>query len=381
MNQMKTLLSVLMLAATLHAQPIQVGGMDVLRLERKATSQGRKLEFLAVTLLPGRGMNTFQITANIPGKGETPLLKSPSLQEAAQQMTGDGKDRWGVLNHSFGGAFLIPFASRITGDVAPDGHSLTTRWQGKTITLPLASGTYATHGLLNLEKVQVLKTRKTEDGETVTGVVHAGDFGGRWLSKTDLHFTIALTGRAVDISITAKNAGDISEPMGFGWHPYFAIPSGDRAQVRLHVPASRRALVNDTDARTTGEFQSVAGTDFDFRSPQGSELRDSVNVNFSGLDRNSAACLIDPKFNYGLRVRALSPHIQTLQIYSPKNNTFVAIEDQFNYPDPWGAEWKGMDTGMVTLRPRQSVTWRVRLELFPPQQSSKKRGPVASSNQ
>jgi aldose 1-epimerase len=42
----------------------------------------------------------------------------------------------------------------------------------------------------------------------------------------------------------------------------------------------------------------------------------------------------------------------------------VAIEDQFNYPDPWGAEWKGMDTGMIKLEPGQSVTWRVRLELF-----------------
>jgi aldose 1-epimerase len=369
---MRTLLSVLLLATTLHAQPIQVGGMDVLRLERTPTSHGRKLEFLSLTLFPGRGMNTFQITANLPGKGEIALLKSPSLEEAAQQMTGEGKDKWGVLNHSFGGAFLIPFASRITGEVAPDGHSLTTRWQGKTITLPLASGAYATHGLLNLEKVQDLKTRKTKDGETVTGVVHAGDFGGHWLSKTDLHFTIALTGDAVDIGITAVNVGAISEPMGFGWHPYFAIPSGDRAQARLHVPASRRALVNDTDARTTGEFQSVAGTDLDFRSAEGSVLKDSINVNFSGLDRNFAAWLIDPKSNYGLRVRALSPHIQTLQIYSPKNNTFVAIEDQFNYPDPWGAEWKGMDTGMVTLRPEQSVSWRVRLELFAPQRANKK---------
>jgi aldose 1-epimerase len=369
---MRILLWLLLLVTTLHAEPIQVGGMDVFRLERKATGQGRKLEFLSVTLLPGRGMNTFQITANLPVKGETALLKSPSLEEAAQQMTGDGKDQGGVLNHSFGGAFLIPFASRITGEVAPDGHSLTTRWQGKTITLPLASGTYATHGLLNLEKVQDLKTHRTKDGETVTGVVHAGDFGGRWLSKTDLHFTIALTGVVVDISITAKNVGDLSEPMGFGWHPYFAIPSGDRTQVQLHVPASRRALVNGTDARTTGEFQSVAGTDFDFRSPQGSGLKDSINVNLSGLDRNFAAWLIDPKSNYGLRVRALSPHIQTLQVYSPKNSAFVAIEDQFNYPDPWGAEWKDIDTGMVALRPGQSVTWRVRLELFQPQRPNKK---------
>ncbi len=178
------------------SQHIQVGEADVVRLQRRATSHGRKLEFLSVTLFPGRGMNAFQITANIPGKGETPLLKSPSLEEAAQQLSGEGKDRWGVLNHSFGGAFLIPFSSRITGELSPDGQLLTTKWRGKTITLPLNSGTYATHGLLNTEKAQDLKTSRTADGETQTGIIHAGDFDGHWLSKSDLHFTICAERRS-----------------------------------------------------------------------------------------------------------------------------------------------------------------------------------------
>ncbi len=157
--------------------------------------------------------------------------------------------------------------------------------------------------------------------------------------------------------------------MAIGWHPYFSIPSGDRTQARLHLPASRRAVVNDTDGRTTGEFQPVGNTAFDFRPVDGSLLGEGLNVNFSALDRTRdgfAAWLVDAKSNYGLRVRALSPQIRTVQIYSPKNASFVAIEDQFNYPDPWGAEWKGMNTGMVTLRPGQSVTWRVRLDLFSP---------------
>src|ERR1700722_1525879 len=63
----------------LAAQAVPVGGADVVHLKRGATSHGKQPEFLSVTLLPGRGMNVFQITADIPGRGETPLLKSPSV--------------------------------------------------------------------------------------------------------------------------------------------------------------------------------------------------------------------------------------------------------------------------------------------------------------
>jgi len=35
-------------------------------------------------------------------------------------------------------------------------------------------------------------------GKQVTGVIHAGDFGGHWPSKTDLVFTISLTADSVD---------------------------------------------------------------------------------------------------------------------------------------------------------------------------------------
>src|ERR1700761_4458734 len=82
-------------APGLRAQTVLVGGMDVVHLRRAATSHGKKPEFLSVTLLPGRGMNVFQITAEIPGRGETPVLKSPSVEEAASLLTGPGKDPWG----------------------------------------------------------------------------------------------------------------------------------------------------------------------------------------------------------------------------------------------------------------------------------------------
>ncbi|HTZ56482.1 MAG TPA: aldose 1-epimerase [Acidobacteriaceae bacterium] len=356
----------------------QIGGENVVTLTRRASAGGSKPEFLTVTLFPGRGMNMFQITAAIPGKGEIPLMHSPSLAEAASRLTGTGRDALGNASFSFGGAFLIPYPNRIIGEPSADGKSVITQWRGHTLTLPAnfpsknpGGRVVAIHGLITMAKVQDLQTQTTADGQTVTGVIHAGDFGGHWLSDTDLNLSIALSGDAVDATITAKNVGKEIEPMSIGWHPYFEIPSGHRAQARVHVPASMMAPVNNYgDAFPTGQLKPVKGTEYDYNAPDGVALDDhSLDDNFSHLQRTNGAAevkLIDPDSNYGLTVAALSPEIRTVQVYSPKNTTFVAIEPQFNYVDPFGKEWKGMDTGMVTLRPGQSVTWQVRLELFKP---------------
>ena len=357
---------------------IKIGGEDVLTLARKASSGGSKPEFLSVTLLPGRGMNMFQVTAAIPGKGEIPLLHSPSVADAASQLTGTGRDQLGNASFSFGGAFLIPYPNRIIGEPSSDGKSVITQWRGHTLALPAnfpskqpGGRVVAIHGLITQAKVEDLQTQTTPDGQTVTGVIHAGDFGGHWLSDTDLNLTIALTGDTVDATITARNVGKELEPISIGWHPYFQVPSGHRAQVRLHIPASMMAVVNNYgDAFPTGQLKPVKGTEYDYNAAEGVALDDHfLDDNFSHLQRTQGAAevkLIDPDSNYGLTVAALSPEIRTVQVYSPKTASFVAIEDQFNYVDPFGKQWKGMDTGMVTLRPGQSVTWKVRLELFKP---------------
>jgi aldose 1-epimerase len=358
--------------------PIQIGGQNVLTLSRKATGSGGKPEFLSVTLLPGRALNMLQVTAAIPGKGEIPLLHSPSVADAAKVLTGEGKDALGNMSFSMGGAFLVPYPNRIIGEASSDGKSVVTHWRGHTLALPAnfpsknpGGRIVAIHGLIDKDPVEELNTETTADGQTVTGVIHAKDFGGHWISDTDLHFTIALTGDGVESTITAKNVGKEPEPLSIGWHPYFQIPSGHRAQARVHVPASMMATVNNYgDAFPTGQLKPVKGTDYDLNAADGVALDDHfLDDNFSHLQRTKGKVdvrLSDPESGYGLTVSSLSPQIRTVQVYSPKTATFVAVEPQFNYVDPFGSEWKGMDTGMVTLRPGQSVTWKVRLELFKP---------------
>jgi aldose 1-epimerase len=355
------------------AQQPSIGGLPPLVLHRNATSHGTKREFTSITLLPGRGLNTFQITADLPGKGETDLLRSPSLLEASQKLNGTGDDAFGNLNHAFGGAFLIPFTSRLGGELSADKTIVSVPWHGKQIHLPNDYlGHYSVHGLINRMKAENMHVQKTKDGETLIAVIHAGNFDGYWLSKTDLHYTIALTAGAVDISITATNVGDEPEPMGIGWHPYLRIISGDRSQARVHLPADLYGVVDTIDGRPTGELKPVEGTANDYRSPQGHLLPDaSMSVNFSKLNRTNGiieAWLADPKANYAIRVRGMSPEIHTLHLWSAKGDTFCAIESQYNYMDAFGPEWKDMDTGMVTLKPKESTTWHVQLQLFDPPQ-------------
>src|ERR1700750_656122 len=98
-------------AIAMAADPVLVGGRGPVTLHRKATSHGHEREFTSITLLPGRGLHTLQITAKPPGQGEPELPRPPSLQSAAEQMNERGDDAFGNLNHAFGGAFLIPFTS------------------------------------------------------------------------------------------------------------------------------------------------------------------------------------------------------------------------------------------------------------------------------
>jgi aldose 1-epimerase len=368
-------------AQPVAATPTQIGGEDIVKLTRTATSNGLEPEFLSATILPGRGMNVFQITANLPGKGTIDVLASPSLAVAADTLNGGPDDQYGNASFTFGGAFLVPYPNRIIGTLSPDGKTVTAEWHGKTLTLPAnwkgkkpGARPHAMHGLILNHKTDDVSVQNVPDGQVLTGTIHAGDFGGHWLSKTDLDFKLTLTGDAFDAEITAKNVGDEAEPIAIGWHPYFSIPSGDRAQARIHVPAEQMAIVNNyDDVFPTGKLVPVKGTKYDFNAPDGQALDDNFfDDNWSKLQRTDGYVdvrLTDPADDYGIHVEAVAPEIRTVQVYSPPDKKFAAIEEQFNFSDPFGKEWHGMNTGMVTLEPGKSVTWHVRLQLFTPSKS------------
>ena len=278
-----------------------------------------------------------------------------------------------------GGAILLPFANRIRGDPSADGKTITTTILGRKVTLPANwSGSkpgaerHAIHGLMLQSHFQDVVTRHGVQDSAVSATLHAGNFDGHWLSDTDVEVEATLSHDAFDMTVTARNAGTRLLPIGIGWHPYFVLPGGDRANVRLHIPSETRAIMNNyDDTFTTGQRMSVKGTAYDYSAPEGQPLGTQyLDDNYSNLLHSApdqtVSEIVDPAAKYGLRLITLSPKIKSIQVYAPPDKNFVAIEPQFNLPDPYNKNWGSTDTGMVLLQPGQSVSWHVRLELFTP---------------
>ena len=172
------------LVSTGRAQAVtEIGGQKIVTLKRAAVSTTTP-EFTSVTLAPGRGMELLQVTANFPGKGEVNVLASPGLAGAKKMLDADD-DAFGNLGYRLGAAFLVPYPNRIRGKLSADGKTLSTEWDGHTLTLPAnnigklpTAERHAMHGLILKSKTDDIRVTKTPGGEQVTGVIHAGDFAG-----------------------------------------------------------------------------------------------------------------------------------------------------------------------------------------------------------
>lgn len=356
---------------------VRPGGQDVVQLQRSQLLGGSGPEFLSATLLPGRGMNLLQITAYVPDKGQVDLLASEPVDQAAQVLTGTGADATGAKSLTMGAAIETPWASRIFGAATPDGKNVTTVWHGMRLTLPAdAKGTYgsgaAVGGLLLNRASDSVSTNVMPDGGNAQAVFEAGHFDGHWPSRTEITTTVSLSGRAIDMKVMVRNMGDTAEPIGIGWHPRFAILNGGRAQMRLRLPQGMRVDVKDRrNGQPSGRLLPVENTEYDFTGRNGAQLGTLnlddtfVHLRTGLLEDGPVAELRDPESGYGLRITAMTSTIKAIRVYAPLGGSFISIEPQFNYDDPFGREWpKDEDTGMVVLQPGRSTQWKIRLEIF-----------------
>jgi galactose mutarotase-like enzyme len=358
---------------------VRPGGQDTVQLQRSQIAGGNGPEFLSATLLPGRGMNVLQITAFLPQRGEVNLLASPTLQEAARVLTGTGADLNGAKSLAMGAAIELPWANRISGVSTPDGNNLSTIWHGNRLVLPTdardsygVAGTVAAGGLLLKQPSDSINTNVMPDGGEAQATYRPGNFDGHWPSQTEIMTTVELSGKALTMKIVARNTGTAPEPMGIGWHPRFAILNGHRAQMMLRLPEGMRLEVKDRrTGQLSGRLVPVDKTEYDFTARTGAQLGalnldDSfVHLRTGLMENGPMAELRDPENDYGLRITAMTSTIKAIRVYAPLDGSYISVEPQSNYDDPFGHQWaKDEDTGMVVLQPGQSMQWKIRLEIF-----------------
>ena len=210
------------------------------------------------------------------------------------------------------------------------------------------------------------------DGVSALATFHAGTFAGGWPGSTEFTIAVELSGHSLILTMTAQNISTIPEPFGMGWHPYFAIPSGDRQNATLVIPSNNR--ISPPDRRTglsSGAILSTLDTPYEFFHAGGTKLGTMslddtyVNLHAGILADNPIAELHDPAFNYGLRVIPLSSNIKSFRVIAPADKPWVSLGPNMNVPDPLGHEWDQLDSsGMVVLQPGDTVQWKVRLEIF-----------------
>ena len=354
----------------------EIGGQKLITLSRKPVSTTQP-EFTSITLVPGRALLIQQITANFPGKGNVDVLASPDLAGSKKLLEVDD-DQYGNQLFRLGAAFLFPYPNRMRGKLSADGKTIETAWQGHPLHLPASwhgekpgAEINSMHGLILKHAIDSVEVKEIPGGQEAVGIIHGGDFGGHWLSKTDLKIVITLKADAVDVKMVATNVGGVEEPVAFAWHPYFNLPSGDRKQARIQIPAATVAEVDNYDnVFPTGKLDPVAGTKYDFSGVGGKALGDLfLDDNFGAIKEVEGVVtvkVIDPAAKYGVAIEGLSHNIKAIQVYAPPAKSFVAVEHQTILNDPLGKQWGSLDTGLIPLAPGKSADWHVRLKVFVP---------------
>jgi aldose 1-epimerase len=347
------------------------GGQDPVRLSRSATSIGKEAELISATFLPGRGMNVFQITALIPGHGEVPLLVSPAVSSAAGLLNGLDEDANGSASTSMGGAILTPWAQSLSGEPANTPGMLQTDWNGRRLTFPAANGqnNVSVEGLLLNRGADSVKSDVLPDGQSVSAVFSAGDFSGSWPSTVEVTVQAELTSHDLDLTVTATNTGQQPTPFGIGWHPFFAIPSGNRSEALLRIPSKSVMEVDHRTGLPTGRSVPVNDTMSDFSHLTGTKLGvDNVSQTYTNLEQGvgsgPVAQISDPAYNMRLSVIPLSASITNMRVIAPADKPWVSIGPNTNLDDPFGQEWGSpQGAGIVTLAPGATLRWKVRIEI------------------
>ncbi|WBC10634.1 aldose 1-epimerase family protein [Micromonospora sp. WMMA1947] len=210
----------------------------------------------------------------------------------------------------------------------------------------------ALHGLVNWVRWQPIE--QSADSVTI-GYDLPPSPGYPWALRLRARWSVGPDGLRAEHEAT--NLADEPAPFGFSVHPYLQLPKVGVDELRLHLPARRRVLV---DSRLLPVAAAeVAGSEYDFTSPR--PIGDLVlDTAFGDVERDadggSAAVLSAPDGSSGLRIWA-DREFGWWQVFTgdtlggERHRRSVAVEPMTCPPDAFRS---GKD--LIMLEPGQ--TWR-----------------------
>ena len=103
-----------------------IGGQPVVELHAPCSPEAEKPNIISAQIIPGRGMNIYQLKTYLPSRGDFNMFYAPPLEEASHFFDNGPDDFMGNKSFMVGGAILVPYPNRIRGKLLADGKSIET---------------------------------------------------------------------------------------------------------------------------------------------------------------------------------------------------------------------------------------------------------------
>ncbi|MEY2890240.1 MAG: hypothetical protein RJA98_148 [Pseudomonadota bacterium] len=229
---------------------------------------------------------------------------------------------------------LVPYSNRIAHRQFD--------WQGQVVTLDEASANGGLHAIHGVGVLRPWRVAALHASAAEWSLSHAGD--GLWPFAFEASQRAELTAEALSLQFSIVNTGDVPQPAGLGWHPYFPLRS------RSHVRANLAARWDNDDIMLPVARVPVDGLDADVAAL-------ALDNCFEGWDGSAQ---IDDE-HFSLRLHSSLRH---LVVYTPPGRDFFCVEpvshrnDAFHTADPAAH-------GLRTLQPGERFDASFTLHVSP----------------
>ena len=297
---------------------------------------------LRLWLEPARGVQWSALEAR---RGDDWLALVPDCRDDAPRPRAGQDERVPLAAANF---HMIPYSNRVA--------NARFEFEGRTHEL-FDPEKHAMHGVVRKRGWRVGERTRTSLECTFDSREHDGF---EWPWPLTARIAHELDGTALVGTMSVTNEGGSAMPAGLGWHPYFVREvAGAAPRVRLPVasvyPDAHGTCLPD------GAPVELPGA-LDFREAR--TLRPSPHIDccLAGLDGQIG---IDwPEADIGLTMSA-DPVCTHLVLFNPAAPHF-AVEPVTNANDAFNLESRGIEAGVVTLAPGETLEATLRLDITGP---------------